>query len=416
MRLLFQLARRSFLLWFGAGFLGVGIFVAVMGAQETRREGRYETRGQAIDAVVVRKSIKPASRQGNTSTRYEVTYRFTGEDGRALEGVDAVDVEEWERLDAGSHFRITYVPGAPGSSRGADSGGMASGLVGVGAGSLAALVGGGLFLWSGRRLLREWRLLRGGETAQGSVLAIEPTSVSVNRVRQWRVRYRYQDHLGRAHEGTTGPLPPYEAGAVETGAPLTVRFDRQRPEESTWDRTQLPAPEAIPVAAPGAEAHVTPAEEERRPSFWQRVRGWVFMLGLVFAAVVLGELPVMKDLDRFITRHQTLLGVVVGGATLVGFVMFMGGILHRIFGGAGASGGSFSEQFSVREAKEAWRRRAWRKSHRWSSNFLTMAGAFMLAFGLFGIFVVVGPPFIKLLCGGALVYAAIMTVIAFARA
>jgi hypothetical protein len=409
--LLLHLVRRSFLLWLGAAFLAAGLFIAVTGLQETRRERRFETRGEAIDAVVVRKSIRPASRQGNSSTRYEVTYRFTAEDGRVLEGVDAVSVEEWEGLEAGSLFRITYLPGAPGSSRAQHSGGMASGLVGIGAGSLFALVGGALFVWTGRRLRREWRLLRTGETAPGTVLAVEPTNLRVNRVQQWRVRYRYQDHLGRSHEGVTGSLPPREAGAVEIGGTLVVRFDRQRPEDSTWDRTRTPAAEPEPRTAP--------VEERPRPSLWRRISGWLVMPGLVFIAAVLGEQPVTKDLARLIERHQMLLSVVVGSATFIGFMTFMGGVLYRIFGGDGAPGGrsgSFSEQFSVREAREAWKRGAWRTSHRWRSNFLSMAGAFLFAFGLFGIFVVVGPPFIKVLCGSALLYAALRTLVAFGRA
>jgi hypothetical protein len=410
--LLLYLVRRSFLLWFGAAFLGIGLFIAVMGFQETRRERRYETRGEAINAVVVRKSIRPASRQGNTSTRYEVTYRFTTEDGRALEGVDAVSVEQWESLDAGSPFRITYLPGAPGSSRAQGSGDLASGLVGIGAGSLFALVGGGLFVWSGRRLRREWRLLRTGEATQGSVVAVEPTNVRVNRVQQWRVRYRYQDHLGRTHEGVSGTVSPYEAGLVEVGGTLPVRFDRQRPEESTWDRIAMPAPgpEAEPTAAP---------VETRKSPWWRRAGGWLFMPGLIVMAAVLGELPVMKDLHRFTERHQTWLVVVVGGAAFIGFVLFMGSVLYRLFGDAGASGrrsGSSGERFSIREARDAWRRGAWRTSPRWRSNFLVMAGAFLLAFGLFGIFVVVGPPFIKILCGAAILYAGLRTVIASARA
>ena len=44
-----------------------------------------------------------------------------------------------------------------------------------------------------------------------------------------------------------------------------------------------------------------------------------------------------------------------------------------------------------------------------------MAGAFMLALGLFGIFIVTGPLALKLLLGAAVAYAAIRTVAAFAR-
>ncbi|HLO34324.1 MAG TPA: hypothetical protein VK249_34585 [Anaerolineales bacterium] len=41
---------------------------------------------------------------------------------------------------------------------------------------------------------------------------------------------------------------------------------------------------------------------------------------------------------------------------------------------------------------------------------------FLLAFGMFGFFFVIGPPLVKLMCGGALLYAPVRTIWAFWKA
>jgi hypothetical protein len=174
------------------------------------------------------------------------------------------------------------------------------------------------------------------------------------------------------------------------------------------------------------------------------------MLALVFAVIFLGEvLAQLTGIDRIIARHEAMLLAATVVTAVFGFTFFMGGILYRIFGGGEpmshadiedlsrrasfqrrpslarasayrfrgkSAGSSFHDAFSIREAKAAWRQRAWRDSPRWRGNFAIMAGAFFLTVGLFGVFIVIGPGGIKLLCAGAIVYAIVRIIIAFARA
>jgi uncharacterized protein DUF3592 len=236
MRIAVAFTSRTFFLWFGALWTGVGLILLYSGVQDANRERAYQKQGQVVEAVVLDKTIKRAAREGNTSTRYEIAYRFTTADGRTAEGSDAVSVEEWEALEPGSPFKITYLPGAPEESRAQGSGGLASPYIMMGLGSLLALVGGVLFVRTAARFWRQRRLLREGMPAQGTVLAIEPSKITVNRVRQCIVRYRYEDQFGRPHEGSSGPLPPEEAHAVGVGDPVEVRFNQERAEESVWVR------------------------------------------------------------------------------------------------------------------------------------------------------------------------------------
>jgi hypothetical protein len=88
--------------------------------------------------------------------------------------------------------------------------------------------------------------------------------------------------------------------------------------------------------------------------------------------------------------------------------------VYRIFGGT--EGSSFHDEFSLTEAKQAWRRRAWRTSLRWRANFLMSFGVLNLTVGLFGIFAVMGPAGFKLLFAAGVVYAGTRMIVAFARA
>ncbi len=438
MKSLFRIARRSFLLWFGAAFLAGGLVCLAMGIQSAAQERRYRNEGRTVDAVVLGKSIKPASRQENSSTRYEITYRFTTENGRVTQGADAVSVEQWESLDTGSAVKITYLPREPQSNRSESTGDSGSSLAAIILGSIFTVVGAVAFVRSSIRVLRQWSILKHGDLTQATVLAVHPGNAEINNVRQWEVRYQYRDHHGRVHEGTSGDVAPDLAHGVAVGDTVGVRFDRERPEHSAWIE-----PEAL------ATEHAPP---EHKPAFWQRLVNFATMLALLFGAIIAGEilLPAI-GLDRFIARHEAVLMAATIGTTVAGFVLFMSGILYRIFSGATeamtdldvenlsrstldsqrrpyvaraskyrfkgkSAGASFHEQFSIREAKEAWRRGAWRGSLRWRSNFVIMGGALLLAAGLFSIFVVIGTNGIKFLCAGAIMYAAARTIIAFARA
>lgn len=440
---LFRIARKSLLLWFGAAFLAGGLVCLFMGIDGAIEERRYQNDRRVAQAVVLTKSIKPASRDGNSSTRYEITYRFTTADGRTVEGIDAVSVETWEGLDAGSSFGITYLPDNLHASRAASSGSMESALAAIVLGSLFALVGGYFFVMNTMGVWRRWSILRNGATAQGTILAIEPTSTDIINVRQWEVRYQYRDHSGRIHQGTSADIAPKEARAFAIGDTVKVRFSREHPEESVWE-------------APGASAARPEVVNHSKPGngapFWKRLVNLAAMLALVFVVLVIGEIVIpITGLDDVIARHEGVLRATTIGMTALGFALFMGGILYRIFNGAGepmshadvenllrstritrgrpyfmrastyrfkgrSIGSSFHDEFSIKEAKEAWKQRAWRESFRWRGNFLVMGGVLLFAVGLVSISIVIGPNGIKLLSGGIVLYVMARTVIAFARA
>lgn len=172
----------------------------------------------------------------------------------------------------------------------------------------------------------------------------------------------------------------------------------------------------------------------------KKVRGWAGAFALVLAAIILGELPVMKELDHFIKDHEFWWLVGIGSTGVIGFALLMGGILHmivtrgepishedaedlsrsvklaarpttwrasayRIWGTT--AGGQAHDEFSFRAMKDAWRSGAWRRELLWQRRFVTTVGGLMTFIGLFGLFFVIGPTWMKVLMGGAMLYASV---------
>lgn len=163
----------------------------------------------------------------------------------------------------------------------------------------------------------------------------------------------------------------------------------------------------------------TPLSEGPGPDRLRALLGRTLTAVVALAVIALGEaLPGLRRLDRVMARHEAPLLAVTIGATTAGFLMLMGGAIHMAVtaGRWSGSGARAAGEASFREIKAAWRSGAWRRGPRWRRLFVMGAGGLLMGAGLFGLAVVLGPPGVKLLCGGALVYAVVRTVRAFRRA
>lgn len=231
---LWTMASRSVLLWVGTLFLILGLVFLTIGIRVSLEEHAYNTRGLDVQAVVLDKTLVRANRQDIARTQYLVTYRFTSANGEEMNGTADVPVEEWERLEPGLTFPVTYLPDKMDSRRppGGDEwiAAMVFGIVG----GVFTLLGGGLAFVDIRGLVRASHVLRHGLVTEGTVVRTEPTGTSMNRVTQWQIRYRYRDHIGRTQEGLSHLVSPGEAARWKENDSGTVRFDRERPEVSLW--------------------------------------------------------------------------------------------------------------------------------------------------------------------------------------
>ena len=79
-----------------------------------------------------------------------------------------------------------------------------------------------------------------------------------------------------------------------------------------------------------------------------------------------------------------------------------------------SKGREFHREVTFKEIKEAWHDGNWYNSE-WLPIFLGLVAIIFIAFGMFGFFFVIGPPLVKLVCGGALAYATGRTIWAFGQ-
>jgi Protein of unknown function (DUF3592) len=430
------LLRGRFALWIGLVFLVGGVFAAGHGLRDTTREHAYRQHGEIVQATVTAKALRPATRDRGTS--YDVSFRFIDTDGRPREGRLPVDAAVWEALGAGSPIAVEHVPGDPQSIRLAGHTGSADALVLLGLGLAFGALGGGLAFWHGRHLVRDWRVMRHGVSASGTVTGTAPTSIRINRQTQWVVNYRYTDAVGRQHDGRSPYMSVEAAQGWEPGASVDIRVHREHPELSVWMAGEL-------SPAAGRQGSVaTPAESS---SLIRRLTArYGFMASLVLGGFILAvaaeDVPMLRDTVAFIDRHWRALFMLTAGATGLGFVLFMGGIVHMALTGGRpmsrrdveglsqrvrdsarpmllqgsvwrikgrASGRQGEVETSFGQIKAAWRQRAWRDDARWRYTFLIIGGACLMGFGLFASIGLLTESFVRYVLWLALAYAVVRT-------
>ena len=218
-------------------------------------------------------------------------------------------------------------------------------------------------------------------------------------------------------------------------------------ESSPRGRPSLDSQGFEPLAAPLA-VDAAPPRSGLRTRLVNALRTARNLL-LALLVIAVGEaLPPLHRLHAWTQAHQKPLLAVTISLTAVGFVFLMGMAIHMVlsrgtpmskreidelaarrltsqpalwrrsaYRSRGTAVGAQAEDSAkLSEVKAAWRARAWRVSTRWRRLFAGLIGTAFMATGMFGLFVVIGSPGIKLLCGGVLLYAWIRSVSAFARA
>jgi hypothetical protein len=216
------------------------------------------------------------------------------------------------------------------------------------------------------------------------------------------------------------------------------------PDEAGDAGEALEEPEAAPAAVPPPEA----AARRSRLAAVGRVLRPAGMLASALVVIAIGEaLPAMQALEVFMAEHRAVMLTATLGPAVLGWLLLMGGAIRMALGGGepmsprqvaemharlrrtpGAAGRAAhrvlgkalgkqaADEASFSEVKAAWRARAWRYSPRWRVLFAMGLGGLLMLVGGFGAVVVLATPGIKLLFGGALVYALVQLARGFGRA
>lgn len=178
------------------------------------------------------------------------------------------------------------------------------------------------------------------------------------------------------------------------------------------------------------------ADDSRSPepqrTRWQRFRSWAGGLALIFGAViaafVIAEIGPVSDLcaqiDALRATHPGLIAfpiaLMAGGGILMLGAQFLpvprrqtppsdealdaAAAPMEYAEERGRWSRSMGMEASTEQVREAWRRRSWRASRRWRIFFLMLLGAVLVGAGICGLFVLIGPPFAKVLIAGLAAY------------
>jgi len=236
-----MISQRTFWVWFGGIWFGIGLPFLVLGLflgfQQFTLDKRLDADGRTVDGMVLTKSYTRSSSQSSSaaspSYTYKVTFRFSAPGG-TMTGESQMTEEAWDQLIEREPIRVTFLPEEPHRYRvaGQSSAWLLPVIFAVLGGFFAP--GGAIILIVALRRLRVGtRLLREGVAATATVFELGQMNIRINRVPQWRARYRYQDEAGRHHTGQT-ILSPEDAMRWKEGDTVSVRYDRKRPEASVW--------------------------------------------------------------------------------------------------------------------------------------------------------------------------------------
>ncbi|MBO1321700.1 DUF3592 domain-containing protein [Acanthopleuribacter pedis] len=177
---------------------------------------------------------RKASAKGRQSDTFRIDFIFRDEQQVEHEGYSYA---KRFRIPAEEHVTIEYSASEPWLSR--VSGSHAAGI------HAAVFIVPVLKLWIGLGLL--WyafasiairkKLLREGTLATGNITEVDHnTSVKVNGMSPWRIRYVFEDKEGVAGSGTIMTFPKTRLSTeppAEIGTPCVVLYDRNQPERNT---------------------------------------------------------------------------------------------------------------------------------------------------------------------------------------
>ena len=429
LRTALRAASRSIGLVVGGFMTLAGSVLGVNGAMDWQAAERVQQQSVLTEATVLAKSIERARDEPGSRTRYLVAYRFVAGQSGTIERSQEVPVETWERIDAGAPYSVSYLPHDPQADVSKTVDQRVNGQVASGLGGLFALIGFVVLIPALRRVLRVFTLASSGVPGEAMVLELWPTGTTINRVNYWQLSYEYRDALGQKRQGESGLLHPDEAATWAAGDRGQVRIDCVQGELSAW--IGRPEPETAPglLAALGAKLW----------GILKTLLGLAVMLAIVFAAAVIAEIPTIRELGAAIDARKGMLTVVTAGMLIAGFLLFMGGILwlivaqgrpmsqgeiedtarsvrmeaqpttwragsYRIFGAA--IGREAADSFSAREIGPVLRQGLLFHDPVWRRRLVVLAGVVLMVPGLCGLFVVIGPNWLKVLMSGALIYMA----------
>ena len=222
------------LLWVVLLLLGLVFFR--IGSNFLELNARYARDGEVTTGTVTGKDFTEEEDRERRRTEYNyfINYTFPRADGSMAEGRASVTRSVYDTLQPQQPVEVEYLPGDESLSRLVGSTDGRSGYILTGIGVLF-LIAGGAVLWVDVRARRRIsRLLSSGVVATGTITALVPSTISINKTQLWRLAYEFKDMLGRTFEGQSEVMQPREIESCKPGDSGSVRYDQHNPAINLW--------------------------------------------------------------------------------------------------------------------------------------------------------------------------------------
>ena len=218
----------------GIIFSIVGMTILGWGIKMLIEENDYAVHGLLAEGHVISKTIERAKQNGNETTKYVLSYRFTTAAGESAEGSYVTPVDLWEAVKEGDALSVRYLSDHPRTNREASEDHAMDGVIGTGLGLLFVVIGGGITFTLLRRAWLRRRLRHKGNLTEGTVLSVGPSGLRINGAPQFEVHFKFRDAGGIDREASSGSLAPGAVSGLRPGDTGPVRYDPNRPANNMW--------------------------------------------------------------------------------------------------------------------------------------------------------------------------------------
>jgi len=216
-------------------FIFVGLVLLGLGIWQSLGDRRFAHEALAVRGTVITKTTRTSSSGTGSRSRnqhYEIIYRFAVQ-GEMREGRDELTQDDWDRLKQGGPVEVQYLPDNPSSNRLAGPSRWFENALFVLIGLVLTATGAVGGVRAARRARLDARLQQQGISTKGTITELAPGMLKLNDVKQWRLRYEYEDAQGRRHVQMFD-LPEEEARQWKVGDVGLVRYDPATPTEAVW--------------------------------------------------------------------------------------------------------------------------------------------------------------------------------------
>lgn len=135
------------MLAFGLVWVLFSLIFVPLGIRLINQERRFDAEGITAPGIITSKRVAEKREQDRETKRerisrtYYVTYRFTSDQGREIEGEISVSKERWERAVERESIQVQYLPHDAAKSRIAGDSDKTKSLLFTGIGAFGGLVG-----------------------------------------------------------------------------------------------------------------------------------------------------------------------------------------------------------------------------------------------------------------------------------